>query len=187
VDELTWKPAWQLRDLMASGELSPVEVTDHFLARIEKLDPVLRAFAHVDAAGARAQAARAQRAVADREPLGPLLGIPISVKEHIAVAGLPLRRLSGGGHRIAAYDDLGIERLRAAGAIIVGTNTMMGTGAVAPASTTGIARRATRGTRPGYRAGRAQAGPPPRPPGWSRSPSDPTAAARPGSRPPTAA
>ena len=42
MDELTWKPAWQLRDLMASGELSPVEVTDHFLARIEKLDPVLR-------------------------------------------------------------------------------------------------------------------------------------------------
>jgi Asp-tRNA(Asn)/Glu-tRNA(Gln) amidotransferase A subunit family amidase len=99
VDELTWKPAWQLRDLMASGELSPVEVTDHFLARIEKLDPVLRAFAHVDAAGARAQAARAQRAVADREPLGPLHGVPVSVKEHIAVAGLPLRRLAGGGER----------------------------------------------------------------------------------------
>jgi Asp-tRNA(Asn)/Glu-tRNA(Gln) amidotransferase A subunit family amidase len=132
VDELTWKPAWQLRDLMASGELSPVEVTDHFLARIEKLDPVLRAFAHVDAAGARAQAARAERAAADREPLGPLHGIPVSVKEHIAVAGLPLRRLSGGGHRVAAYDDLGIERLRAAGAVIVGTNTMMGSGTVAP-------------------------------------------------------
>jgi len=47
------------------------------------------------------------------------------------VAGLPLRRLSGGGDRVAADDDLGIERLRAAGAVIVGTNTMMGTGAVA--------------------------------------------------------
>ena len=165
MDELTWKPAWQLRDLMASGELSPVEVTDHFLARIEKLDPVLSAFAHVDAAGARAQAARAQRAVADGEPLGPLHGIPISVKEHIAVAGLPLRRLFGGGERIAAYDDLGIERLRAAGAVIVGTNTMMGAGAVAPGQ---------------YNWDREARNPwdPARVPGWSSSGGAASAAAR---------
>jgi aspartyl-tRNA(Asn)/glutamyl-tRNA(Gln) amidotransferase subunit A len=131
MEELTWKPAWELRDLIARGELSPVEVTDHFLARIEKLDPVLRAFAHIDADGARAQAARAQRAVTDREPLGPLHGVPVSVKEHVAVAGLPVRRFSGGGDRIASHDDLGIERLRAAGSVIVGTNTMMGTGSKA--------------------------------------------------------
>jgi aspartyl-tRNA(Asn)/glutamyl-tRNA(Gln) amidotransferase subunit A len=95
MDELTWKPAWQLPDLMASGELSPVEVTDHFLARIDKLDPVLRAFSHVDAAGARAKAARGPAGGGRPRAVGPLHGIPISVKEHIAVGGLPLRRLSG--------------------------------------------------------------------------------------------
>ncbi len=91
MDELTWMPAWEMRDLMAKGDLSPVEVVDHFLARIEQLDPTLHAFAHLDAAGAREQAASAERAVSSGEPVGPLHGIPISVKEHIAVKGLRVR------------------------------------------------------------------------------------------------
>jgi aspartyl-tRNA(Asn)/glutamyl-tRNA(Gln) amidotransferase subunit A len=127
VDELTWKQAWQLRELVARGEVSAAEVVDHFLARIEALDPVLHAFAHVDVLGARAAAASADRALRSGEPPGPLHGIPVSVKEHIAVAGLPVRRFTKSGDRIAAHDDIGIERLRAAGAIILGTNTMMGT------------------------------------------------------------
>src|SRR6202034_4620119 len=130
-EDLTWLPAWQIHDLIAKREVSPVEVTEHFLGRIEELDGQLQTFASLDAPGAREQAKRAEAAVRNDEPLGPLHGIPVSVKEHIAVAGLPLRRLSGGADRIAAYDDLGIERLRAAGAVIVGANTMMGTGAVA--------------------------------------------------------
>jgi aspartyl-tRNA(Asn)/glutamyl-tRNA(Gln) amidotransferase subunit A len=71
MEELTWKPAWELRDLIARGELSPVEVTDHFLARIEKLDPVLRAFARVDADGARAQAARAHPRIVTTDDADP--------------------------------------------------------------------------------------------------------------------
>ena len=90
-DELTWMPGWQLRDLMAKREVSCAEVVDHFLARIDEFNDTLRAFEEVDAADARAQAKRADEAVAAGDDLGPLHGIPTSVKSHIRVEGyLPL-------------------------------------------------------------------------------------------------
>jgi Asp-tRNA(Asn)/Glu-tRNA(Gln) amidotransferase A subunit family amidase len=131
-EELTWLPAWRIRELIGTGDVSPVEVVNHFLGRIEELDSKLQAFAHVDAAGAREQAALAEAAVRRGDDLGPLHGIPTSVKEHIAVAGMPrmgLGFMGGGGSGVAPRDDFGIERLRHAGAILVGTNTMMGSGA----------------------------------------------------------
>jgi aspartyl-tRNA(Asn)/glutamyl-tRNA(Gln) amidotransferase subunit A len=129
-DELTWMPAWQLRDLMASKQISPVEVTEHFLGRIEEHDPVLHAFRHVDATGARERAKEAQEQILRGEDLGPLHGVPLAVKEHIAVAGMPILIL-GVGDKTARFDDVGVSRLRQAGAVIVGTNTMMGTQAAA--------------------------------------------------------
>lgn len=131
-DELTWMPAWAIRQRIAKSEISPVEVSEHFLNRIEEFNPTLKAFAHLDAAGARRQARNAEAAVRRREPLGPLHGIPISVKEHIAVAGMPvLSMMAAATDQPAAYDDLGVTRLREAGAVIVGTNTMMSTSAPA--------------------------------------------------------
>ncbi len=66
------------------------------------------------------------------DELGSLHGVPTAVKEHIAVAGMPLMAaLYGPGMHtppIARRDHFGVERLRAAGAIVIGTNTMMGTG-----------------------------------------------------------
>jgi Asp-tRNA(Asn)/Glu-tRNA(Gln) amidotransferase A subunit family amidase len=130
-DELTWMPAWRLRELMAKRDVSALEVTDHFLGRIEELNPVLKAFKHVDAKGARQQASHADAQSGGTS--GPLHGIPISVKEHIAVAGMPLMALFGDGtEHIARDDDLAVTRLRSAGAIIVGTNSMMGTSAPGP-------------------------------------------------------
>ncbi len=126
--ELTWLPAWRIRDLVAKRDVSAREVVDHFLGRIESLNPALHAIAHLDAAGAREQARLADDAVRRGDELGPLHGIPVSVKEHIAVKGMPLMGLRGKPGAVAKNDAIGIERLRAAGAIIVGTNTMMGTG-----------------------------------------------------------
>jgi aspartyl-tRNA(Asn)/glutamyl-tRNA(Gln) amidotransferase subunit A len=125
-DELTWLAAWEIRELIAKKEVSPVTVTEHFLARIEEHDGVLKTFAVLDAAGARESAKRAEQAVTRGDDLGPLHGVPVSVKEHISVAGLPLFGRPGGG--TASHDDLGVERLRAAGAVVFGANTMMGTG-----------------------------------------------------------
>ncbi|HUZ09201.1 MAG TPA: amidase [Acidimicrobiales bacterium] len=164
-DELTWLPAWRIRKLVVSGDVSAVEVTDHFLGRIEELDPVLRAFKHVDAVGAREQARQADEATRLGEDLGPLHGIPISVKEHIAVAGMPIMALGVGPDRTARFDDLGVARLRSAGAVIVGTNTMMGTSAPGPGQ---------------FNWDREARNPwdPARAPGWSSSGGAATAAAR---------
>jgi len=130
--ELTWMPAWKIAALVAAKEVSPVEVTEHFLGRIETFQPTLKAFKHVDPAGAIEQARAAERAVLRGEPLGPLHGVPISVKEHIAVAGMPVTNFIGAPDRIARSDELAVTRLRAAGAIIVGVNAMMGTRASEP-------------------------------------------------------
>jgi aspartyl-tRNA(Asn)/glutamyl-tRNA(Gln) amidotransferase subunit A len=129
-EELTWLPGWRIRDLIAKGEVSPVAVTKHFLARIEEYDAKLRSFAFLDQQGARAQAERAERAVLSGEELGPLHGIPVSVKGHIFVKDLPVFDM--GTHEnlpSAPRDDVQVERLRAAGAIILGTNTLMASGA----------------------------------------------------------
>src|ERR1700728_3882682 len=130
-EELTWTPAHRIRELIVEGEVSPVEVTEHFLGRIEEHDGTLKAFRHVDHAGAREQAKAAEVAVQRGGGLGALHGVPISVKEHISAAGLPVLVL-GVGERKARFDDLGVARLRDAGAVMVGTNTMMGTQAPEP-------------------------------------------------------
>ncbi len=92
-DELTWMPAWSIRELIVRCDVSALEVTDHFLVRIEEFDPVLKTFKHVDVDGARQQARLADSR--QGEGSGPLHGIPISVKEHIAVAGMPVMALFG--------------------------------------------------------------------------------------------
>ncbi|MHB8463919.1 MAG: amidase [Acidimicrobiales bacterium] len=140
-DELTWMPAWRMRDLVAKREVSAVEVTEHFLARIEEHDGKLRSFAHVDHQGARDQAKRADAAVAAGGTLGLLHGIPVSVKGHIFVKGLPSFDMSTLSNiPTAPRDDVQVERLRAAGAIIFGTNTLMGSGAQADVAATDPSR-----------------------------------------------
>src|ERR1700733_1909966 len=123
-DELTWMPAHEIRELIGKGEVSPVEVTDHFLGRIEELEPKLHAFLVVDTEAARLQAKAAEKAVQDGEELGPLHGIPVSIKEHISVKGLPYFHMGSMRHLPEApRDDIQVERLRESGAVIIGTNT----------------------------------------------------------------
>jgi aspartyl-tRNA(Asn)/glutamyl-tRNA(Gln) amidotransferase subunit A len=123
-EELTWLPAWEIRERIGKGDVSPVEVTEHFLGRIEEFDGTLKTFRTLDAAGAREQAKQAEAAVRRGDPLGPLHGIPFSVKEHVAVAGMPLMG-AGYPEPISERDALGIQRLREAGGVCFGTNTMM--------------------------------------------------------------
>lgn len=109
-----------LREAFRAGRVSVVAATAHYLARIERFDPVLKAFTHVDAAGARA-AAEASAARFEAGTPGPLEGVPIAVKANIDVRGLPV---TGGiaalRERIAPADAEVIERLRAAGAVLLG-------------------------------------------------------------------
>ena len=108
-----------------SRKVSPVELVEATLARIERLEPKLGAFMHLDAAGARKQAREAGEAVARGETLGPLHGVPLTIKCNIDVAGLPCP--AGSPLRadyVPAEDAPLVARLRAAGAILLGnTNT----------------------------------------------------------------
>lgn len=123
--DLGWMPAWRLRELIGRREISPVEVTEHFLGRIADLDPQLHAFRQVDWEGARTQAKQAEAAVMAGDALAPLHGIPVAMKEFSAIRGLSWRDLSlpnDGVPRdiVAQRDSLEAERMRAAGAVLVG-------------------------------------------------------------------
>src|SRR5262245_62530045 len=79
--------ALELADLIRRRALSPVELTRAVLDRIERLDRRLGAYVLVHAERALEQARRAEQAVTAREPLGPLHGVPVSIKDNLWTAG----------------------------------------------------------------------------------------------------
>jgi Asp-tRNA(Asn)/Glu-tRNA(Gln) amidotransferase A subunit family amidase len=108
-----------------SKKISPVEIVDAFLERCADCEAQLNSFAHLDAERARAQARAAEAAVMRGEALGPLHGVPITVKSSLDVAGWPcpagslLRK-----DYIPEQNAPLVARLEAAGAILLGnTNT----------------------------------------------------------------
>jgi aspartyl-tRNA(Asn)/glutamyl-tRNA(Gln) amidotransferase subunit A len=122
---MTWQlDATALSALLDAREITPLRLLEQSLGRIDALEPVLNAFTHVDRDGALAAATAATARQAARARLGPLDGIPVSVKDNIFVAGLPAR---WGSLLFREYipdrDDICVERLRAAGAVIVGKTT----------------------------------------------------------------
>lgn len=123
--EPTWLSATELLAGIARRELSPVEVVDHYLERIERLEPQLHAYVTVDAEGARAAARQAERAVLSGEALGRLHGLPISIKDLVATRGLRTTQGSAVYREfVPKRDEIQVARLRRAGAIVIGkTNT----------------------------------------------------------------
>src|ERR1700688_2919430 len=106
-------------------EISPREVIDAHLERIEKLQPKLNAFVHVDAEGARLQAQVAAANILRGDAVGALHGVAISIKSCIDVAGWPCpagSRLRA--DHVASEDAVLVARLRAAGAILIGTTNV---------------------------------------------------------------
>jgi Asp-tRNA(Asn)/Glu-tRNA(Gln) amidotransferase A subunit family amidase len=106
-------------------KISPAELAEAHLAKIERLNPKLNAFVHVDPERVRRDARQAEAAVSGGQALGPLHGVPISIKSSVDVAGMKCEagtRLRAG--HVATEDAPLVERLRKAGAIILGvTNT----------------------------------------------------------------
>jgi len=125
MSDLTLQSAVSMAEQIRKKTLSPIELIDAHLARIGKLNPKLNAFVQVDAEGARRAARVAEGAVTRGEKLGPLYGVPVSIKSSIEVAGMRCEsgtRLRAGF--VAPRDAPLVSRLRKAGAIILGnTNT----------------------------------------------------------------
>ncbi|MBZ5706822.1 MAG: amidase [Acidobacteriia bacterium] len=125
MSELTSLSAVSMAEQIRRKELSPVELVEAHLSRIEQLNPKLNAFVQVDRERARRAAQLAESAVMSGQKLGPLHGVPISIKSSIEVAGLRCEagtKLRAG--YVASQDAPLVARLRAAGAIVLGvTNT----------------------------------------------------------------
>ncbi len=127
-DELHWMSAEGLRNAIARKDLSAIEVTEHFLNRAEALDGKLHVYSQLDREGARAAAREADAAVRRGDALGPLHGVPTAVKDHVPVKGMRGHQVGPTPADVSGWDHFGVERLRKAGAVIFGTNSMLGAG-----------------------------------------------------------
>ena len=123
--ELCFLPALKLRDLIRRKAVSPVEVIKTFLNRIERVNPTLNAYCTVVPDLALQEAKKAELKIMKKRQLGPLHGIPVSIKDVTLTAGI---RTTFGSKLYETFipdqDALVVERLKKAGAIILGkTNT----------------------------------------------------------------
>jgi aspartyl-tRNA(Asn)/glutamyl-tRNA(Gln) amidotransferase subunit A len=125
MNELVWKPITELARLVATWEVSPVEVVRAHLERIEELDGRLKAFITVSGDEALSAAKAAEAAVTTGRSLGPLHGVPLGLKDLYATKGV---RTTGGSRILSDWvpeqDATVVTRLTDAGGIIVGKLNM---------------------------------------------------------------
>jgi aspartyl-tRNA(Asn)/glutamyl-tRNA(Gln) amidotransferase subunit A len=124
-EELAWLPLDRLAALVARRKVSPVELVELALARIERVNPRVNAFITVLADQARQAARVAEREIARRHYRGPLHGIPISLKDNIWTRGV---RTTAGSKILSTFvpaeDATVAERLGRAGAILLGKTNL---------------------------------------------------------------
>ena len=123
--DLIRQSAATLAEAIAEGEVSAREVTQAHLDRIAEVDDRVHAFLHVDADGALATADAVDASRAAGDALGPLAGVPLALKDILAMKGVPTTC----GSKILEgwrppYDATVVERLRAAGIPILGKTNM---------------------------------------------------------------
>ncbi len=122
--DVCFMPAFELARRIRAGEISSSEAVGQVLDRIDATQPTLNAYITVDHAGAVQAARHADTLVRAGEQIGPLHGVPISVKDIINTAGL---RTTWGSRlmrdNVPKTDAVAVDRLKKAGAIIVGKTT----------------------------------------------------------------
>jgi amidase len=118
MNELYSRGAGELAGMIVAGEVTSSEVVEAYLARIEEVNPDLNAVTITLAHEARVAAAEVDRARAKGSPLGPLAGVPFTVKENIDVVGSATTwGVAGLAEQVASTDAPMIARMREAGAI----------------------------------------------------------------------
>jgi amidase len=125
MNELHWWTAYGLADAIRGREVSAREALEHFVNRVEQLDGPINAVVRLDLDRARADAAEADAAIARGDELGPLHGVPITVKDSYMTEGCIT---TSGAPELADFvpteDAWPVARLRAAGAIIYGKTNL---------------------------------------------------------------
>jgi aspartyl-tRNA(Asn)/glutamyl-tRNA(Gln) amidotransferase subunit A len=123
--ELIYASIAELAPRLAAKEVSPVEVTEAALARIERLEPKLNAFITVTAESARHAARAAEAAIMAGHHLGPLQGIPVAIKDLFATRGVATTYGSPlFADWVPDFDSAAVERLKRAGAVILGKTNL---------------------------------------------------------------
>jgi aspartyl-tRNA(Asn)/glutamyl-tRNA(Gln) amidotransferase subunit A len=142
-DEIAYASARELGERYRTKSLSPVEVTQALLARLDALQPKLNAFCIVDRDGALASARASEQRWRDGKPLSPVDVVPATIKDLMLMRGFPTRR---GSHLMPdtpdTEDSPAVARLKEAGAVILGKTTTPEFGwiAVGDSPLTGITR-----------------------------------------------
>ncbi len=117
--------ATELARLVRTGQLSPVELVTATLERIQALNPALNAYVGVDSERALDAARSAEQHARSGEALGPLHGVPVSIKSSVAVRGLPWETGTRFRQGVTGDSDATlVSRLRSAGAIVVGVTNV---------------------------------------------------------------
>lgn len=116
--------ATQLAEGYAQGRYTPSEALEACLARCAAWQPLHNAFVHLNTAGAHAAAAASTARWQRGEALGPLDGVPVSLKDNLQAQGLPTRWGSRLVHHVPLHDEAPVARLRAAGAVLFGKTNL---------------------------------------------------------------
>jgi aspartyl-tRNA(Asn)/glutamyl-tRNA(Gln) amidotransferase subunit A len=157
-DTLAFTPAVIVAEQIRTKQLSPVEYLQILLARIERLEPRVNAFVHLDAGPAMDAAKRAEAALMRGERIGRLHGIPVSIKDLVITKSMPMQN----GSKIFAgnqptEDTPFVPRLQNEGAVLLGktTTSEFGWTGVSRSPLTGITHNPW---KHGYNAGASSAG-----------------------------
>lgn len=122
---LTERTAWELLTLQQRGEATALDITNAFLATIDRVEPQIQAFLHVDAEAARAQAQAVDAKRRAGQPLGALAGIPVAIKDILCTRGQPTTCASKMLQRfVPPYDAHVITLLKQADAILIGKTNL---------------------------------------------------------------
>jgi amidase len=122
-DDVAFAGATRIAEMVRAKEVSPTELVDLYLERIERIDPALNAYRVVLEEGARADAKRAEERLAKRDD-APLLGVPVAIKDNVDYAGEVTTDGTGAYGEPASEDGLVVRRLREAGATILGKTNL---------------------------------------------------------------
>ncbi len=121
----TQQTAGELLSSLASGEITAEALTSEFLAAIERAEPSVRAFLHVDKAGALEQARGVDERRRRGEPLGLLAGLPVAIKDVLCIRGQPTTCASKILENFRPpYDAHVVTRLRKADAVLIGKTNL---------------------------------------------------------------
>jgi len=125
-EEILYSPVMELAKKIESKQLSPVELTQSYVARSEKLGPKLNAYARMTPDLALEQAGRAEKEIRAGHYRGPLHGIPYAAKDLLAVRGFPTTwGAKPYANQTFAYNATVIEWLNRAGAVLIGKAAMI--------------------------------------------------------------